>query len=56
MEDFTLPNIGARFKKWKCYTPILPKGHAHPHLQTLKNKKIKNLKIGKRGGGARASP
>jgi hypothetical protein len=20
---FTLPSVGARFKKWECYTPIL---------------------------------
>jgi hypothetical protein len=35
MEDFTLPSVGARFKKWGCYTPILPKCQAH--LQTTKS-------------------
>jgi hypothetical protein len=29
MEDLTLPSIGASFKKWECYTFILPKGLAH---------------------------
>jgi hypothetical protein len=29
MEDFTLPSVGARFKKWEYYTPILPKCQAH---------------------------
>jgi hypothetical protein len=32
MEDFTLPVVGARFKKWECHTTILPKCQAH--LQT----------------------
>jgi hypothetical protein len=32
MEDFTFPSVGARFKKWECYIPILPKSKAH--LQT----------------------
>jgi hypothetical protein len=30
MEDFTLPSVGARFKKWACCTTILPKCQAHP--------------------------
>jgi hypothetical protein len=29
MEDFTLPSIGARFKKWECCTLVLSKGMAH---------------------------
>jgi hypothetical protein len=29
MEDLTLPNIGASFKKWVCWTPNLPKALAH---------------------------
>jgi hypothetical protein len=40
MEDFTLPSVGARFKKWEC-TPILPKGLA---LSPNFPKKIKNKK------------
>jgi hypothetical protein len=32
MEDFTLPSVGAKFKKWKCCTPILPK--CQSYLQT----------------------
>jgi hypothetical protein len=40
MEDFTLPNVGASFKKWECCTPIVPKCQAH--LYNTKNK-MKNI-------------
>jgi hypothetical protein len=34
MEDFALPSAGARFKKWKCRTPILPKCPTHPQTSS----------------------
>jgi hypothetical protein len=43
MEDFTLLSIGARFKKWGCCTPILPKCQAHPHKTKKKWRKIQKL-------------
>jgi hypothetical protein len=52
MEDFTLPSVGARFKKWECYTPFSPKmpGPSPNFPITPKNKnKQKNWK--KRGSG-----
>jgi hypothetical protein len=50
MEDFTLPSVGARFKKWECCTPILPKCQAHPQTSLEYFKKFKKIqKIGKRG-------
>jgi hypothetical protein len=39
MEDLTLPSVGASFKKWGCYTPILPKALAHS--SNFQKKKIK---------------
>jgi hypothetical protein len=34
MEHLTIPSVGASFKKWGCYTPILPKALAHsPNFQ-----------------------
>jgi hypothetical protein len=30
MEDLTLPSVGASFKNWGCYTPILPKARKLP--------------------------
>jgi hypothetical protein len=30
MEDFTLPIVGARLKKWECCRSSLPKCQAHP--------------------------
>jgi hypothetical protein len=50
MEDFTLPSVGASFKKWECFTPILSKCQAHPHY-TRKKKLKKILKLWKKGGG-----
>jgi hypothetical protein len=47
MEDFTLPSVGASFKKWGCYAPILPKCQAH--LQTTPKKTLKKPKKGKKG-------
>jgi hypothetical protein len=47
MEDFTLPNIGASFKKWECCTPILPKFQVH--LQSSKNIKYKMLNFLEKG-------
>jgi hypothetical protein len=41
MEDFTLPSVGARFKKWECCTSILPKDLAHSPNFPRKIKKIK---------------
>jgi hypothetical protein len=46
MEDFTLPSVGARFKKWECCTPILPKCQAHPQLPQKTKKIQKNSKKG----------
>jgi hypothetical protein len=43
MEDFTLPNVGVGFKKWRSCTPILPKCQAHPHNTQKKWKKMKKL-------------
>jgi hypothetical protein len=41
MEDLTLPSVGASFKKWGCYTPILREAQAQsPNFQ--KKTKIKN--------------
>jgi hypothetical protein len=51
MEDFTLPSVGAMFKKWECCTPILPKCHIHPH-NTNKKKVNKNPNIAKKKGVA----
>jgi hypothetical protein len=48
MEDFALPSIGASFKKWECYTPILPKCQVHPHNTKKRGKK--NAKNAKKGG------
>jgi hypothetical protein len=50
MEDFTLPSVGASFKKWECCTPILPKSHAHLH-NTKKSGKNAKIAKKKRGGG-----
>jgi hypothetical protein len=47
MEDVTLPSVGASFKKWECYTPILSK--CHTHLHNTKKKVKKNPKIAKKG-------
>jgi hypothetical protein len=42
MEYLTLPSIGASFKKWRCYIPILPKALAHsPKFQKKKFKIFK---------------
>jgi hypothetical protein len=47
LEDFTLLNIGASFKKWECCTPILPKCQVDPH--NTKEKEVKeNAKIAKK--------
>jgi hypothetical protein len=48
MEEFTLPSVGASFKKWECCTPILPECQAHFH--NTKKKSEKNSKIVKKGG------
>jgi hypothetical protein len=51
MEDFTLANVGASFKKWGCCTPTLPKRQAHPHNNKKKSNFFKiNQKIWKKGG------
>jgi hypothetical protein len=50
MEDFTLPSVGARFKKWKCYRSVLRKCQAHPQTPKIKIKNPK--KVGRGGGGA----
>jgi hypothetical protein len=44
MEDFTLPNVGARFKKWECCTSILPKYQAHPQTSSQYQNKFKKKK------------
>jgi hypothetical protein len=50
MEDFTLPNIGARFKIGVLYTHSSKMPSPFPNfLITLKNQK--NQKIGKNEGG-----
>jgi hypothetical protein len=49
MEDVTLSSVGARFKKWGCYTPILPKCQVVPHI--TRKIKIKDKKIGEMEGG-----
>jgi hypothetical protein len=58
MEDFTLPSVGTRFKKWECYTSILPKCQAHPQnfVITPKIKFKFKLKIGKNGGYRGSNP
>jgi hypothetical protein len=44
MDDFTLPSVGASFKKWKFCTPILPKGMAQSsNFSKKKFKKIQNI-------------
>jgi hypothetical protein len=55
MEDFTLPSVGTRFKKWNCCRSILPKCQIYP--QTSLEKKIKKLKAtgGKLAGGVACS-
>jgi hypothetical protein len=46
MEHLTLSSVGASFKKWRCYTCILPKALAHsPNFQ---RKILKYLKIFKK--------
>jgi hypothetical protein len=45
MEDFTLLSIGARFKKWKCCTSILPKCPS-PNILITSKKKKKKKEIG----------
>ena len=47
MEDFTLPTVGARFKKKECWRPILP--NARPIQKTPKFFFKETKKIGKRG-------
>jgi hypothetical protein len=50
MEDWTLPNVGASFKKWGCCTLILPRCHAHPATSSrFQKKNIKNPKNPKVG-------
>jgi hypothetical protein len=44
MEHLTLPSVGASFKKWECFTPILAKALAHsPNFQKKKKKKESSL-------------
>jgi hypothetical protein len=43
MEEFTLPNVGASFKKWDCCTHILPKCEAHPHNTKKKWEKMSKM-------------
>jgi hypothetical protein len=47
MEDWTLPCVGASFKKWGCYTLIFPKYQAH--FQTSPKKVKIYKKIAKKG-------
>jgi hypothetical protein len=44
MEHLTVPSVGAKFKKWGCCTPILPKALAHSPNFPKKLKRIKNFK------------
>jgi hypothetical protein len=45
LEELALPSVGASFKKWGCYSPILPKALAHfPNFQKFIFKKYKNFK------------
>jgi hypothetical protein len=45
MEDFTLPSVGASFKKCEYCAPILSKGLAHSSNFPKKTfKKYKNIK------------
>ena len=45
MEDSTFPSIGASFKKWEYYIPILSKGLAHfPKFPPKKNFQSKFFK------------
>jgi hypothetical protein len=46
MQEFTLPNVGARFKKWGCCKPILSKSQAHPQKYKIKIM-LKNLEKGR---------
>jgi hypothetical protein len=54
MEDFTLPNVGTRFKKWELLYIHSSKllGPSPNILITLKSI---NQKIGKKTGGRRSS-
>jgi hypothetical protein len=45
MEDLTLPNIGASFKKWRCLHPFSQ--NARKFLITPKINKIKSKFFGK---------
>jgi hypothetical protein len=51
MEDFTLPSVGASFKKWGCCTPILLRCQAHLHNTKKKGKKKNAKKRGVAGKG-----
>jgi hypothetical protein len=47
MEDFTLPSVGASFKKWECCAPILPNAKPILIIQKKSGKKCQNFQ--KRG-------
>jgi hypothetical protein len=49
MEDFTFPSVGARLKKWECWTPILKIPHTAKFLFFL------SYEFEKRGEGGKGS-
>jgi hypothetical protein len=59
LEELALPSVGASFKKWGCYTPILSKALAHhPNFQKFfffKQKISKKFELSHRSSAGRGS-